>query len=43
MYNPGIDVQPRAEQLNGVHINGDATVEEQLADLEDGECDACTI
>jgi ribonucleoside-diphosphate reductase alpha chain len=39
----GIDVQPEPEQLNGVHINGDATVEEQLADLEDGECDACTI
>jgi len=39
----GIDVQSEPEQLNGVHINGDATVEEQLADLEDGECDACTI
>jgi hypothetical protein len=32
--------------LNGAHlngVNGEATVEEQLADLEDGECDACTI
>ena len=28
---------------NGERINGDATVEEQLAELEDGECDACTI
>jgi len=28
---------------NGEHINGDNNVEEQLADLEDGECDACTI
>ena len=28
---------------NGERINGDTIVEEQLADLEDGECDACTI
>ena len=36
-------------KVNGEHINGEAkvngehTVEEQLADLEDGECEACTI
>jgi len=30
--------------VNGINgVNGEATVEEQLADLEDGECDACTI
>ena len=42
----GIDVELVPEKLNGAHlngVNGDATVEEQLADLEDGECDACTI
>jgi ribonucleoside-diphosphate reductase alpha chain len=45
------DVQPAgidtmSANLNGAHlngVNGEATVEEQLADLEDGECDACTI
>ena len=36
-------------KVNGEHINdeakvnGEHTVEEQLADLEDGECEACTI
>mgnify|MGYP005629836805 FL=1 len=30
-------------QVNGEHINGETKVEEQLQDLEDGECEACTI
>ena len=29
--------------VNGEHVNGEAKVEEQLQDLEDGECEACTI
>ena len=29
--------------LNGEHLNGEAKVQEQLQDLEDGECEACTI
>jgi ribonucleoside-diphosphate reductase alpha chain len=45
------DVQPAgidtmSAKVNGAHlngVNGESTVEEQLADLEDGECDACTI
>ena len=45
------DVQPAgidtmSAKVNGAHpngVNGESTVEEQLADLEDGECDASTI
>ena len=29
--------------VNGEHLNGEAKVQEQLQDLEDGECEACTI
>ena len=51
----GIEIEQVVEStqlnghVNGVNgtgingVNGEATVEEQLADLEDGECDACTI